>query len=60
MQDMTRNLRYLLVLLFVSVAGTAFAQQPGAITGTVLDEKKEPLKAPLSGYSRGMFQQGGE
>jgi hypothetical protein len=42
MQDMTRNLRYLFVLLFVSVAGAAFGQA-GEIAGTVYDEKKEPI-----------------
>lgn len=41
---MTRTLRYLFILLFVSVAGTAFAQsQMGSIQGTVLDDKKEPV-----------------
>lgn len=57
MQDMTRKLRYLFVLLFVSVAGAAFAQT-GAISGTVLDERKEPIIGAVvqvfqSGTNRG-------
>lgn len=42
MQDMARTLRYLFVLLFVSIAGQAFAQG-GAIVGRVVDDKNEPL-----------------
>lgn len=42
MQDMTRKLRYLFVLLFLGVSGAAFAQT-GAMSGTVYDEKKEPI-----------------
>lgn len=42
MQDMTRSLRYLFLLLFVGVAGVAMAQV-GGITGKVLDNNKEPL-----------------
>jgi len=42
MQDMTRMLRYLFVLLFVSVAGNAFGQT-GTVSGTVFDERKEPI-----------------
>lgn len=42
MQDMTRTLRYLFLLLFVGVAGTAMAQV-GGISGKVLDNTKEPI-----------------
>src|ERR1700744_595578 len=44
MQDMARSLRYLFVLLFIGISGTAFGQTaPGEIRGRVLDEKKEPV-----------------
>ena len=57
MQDMTRKLRYLFVLLFVSMAGAAFGQT-GAISGTVYDEHKEPVIGAVvqvfqSGTARG-------
>lgn len=39
---MTRNLRYLFLFLFVSIANTALAQL-GGISGTVVDSKKEPI-----------------
>lgn len=42
MQDMTRSLRYLFLLLFVGVTGVAMAQV-GGITGKVLDNTKEPI-----------------
>lgn len=42
MQDMTRKLRYLFVLLFLTMTGRALAQT-GSISGTVYDEKKEPI-----------------
>ncbi len=58
MQDMTRTLRYLFVLLFVSIAGTAFAQS-GAITGTVLDEKKEPIIGAIVQVLEGGVVKGG-
>ncbi len=43
MQDMTRSLRYLFLLLFIGASGIAFAQSGGAITGTVIDAKKETV-----------------
>ncbi len=44
MQNMARTLRYLLVLLFTAMTGTAFAQgQSGEIGGKVVDDKGEPL-----------------
>ncbi|MCD6063765.1 MAG: enterobactin receptor protein, partial [Flavipsychrobacter sp.] len=58
MQDMTRKLRYLFALLFVSVAGTAFAQS-GAITGTVVDEKKEAMIGAVVQVLEGDLVKGG-
>lgn len=58
MQDMARTLRYLFLLLFVTVAGTAFAQS-GAITGTVLDEKKEPMIGAVVQVFEGGLNKGG-
>jgi len=58
MQDMTRTLRYLFVLLFVSIAGTAFAQS-GAITGTVLDEEKNPVIGAIVQVLEGGVVKGG-
>lgn len=43
MQDMTRSLRYLFLLLFIGVSNIALAQAGGAITGTVVDSKKETV-----------------
>jgi hypothetical protein len=42
MQDMTRTLRYLFIVLLVSLAGTAFAQS-GEIKGVVVDETNNPV-----------------
>lgn len=58
MQDMTRTLRYLFVLLFVSIAGAAFAQT-GEIYGTVLDEKKEPMIGAVVQVEQGGIVRGG-
>lgn len=58
MQDMTRTLRYLLVLLFVSVAGQAFAQS-GAISGTVLDENGDALFGAIIKVTEGGLVKGG-
>lgn len=57
MQDMTRKLRYLFVLLFMGISGAAFAQT-GSISGTVYDERKEPIIGAVvqvfqSGTARG-------
>ncbi|RYZ52554.1 MAG: carboxypeptidase regulatory-like domain-containing protein, partial [Sphingobacteriales bacterium] len=54
MQDMTRKLRYLFVLLFVSVANVALAQT-GAITGTV---KEKANGEPVIGAVVEVFQAG--
>src|ERR1035438_6272067 len=54
---MTRTLRYLLLLVFIGLSGSAFAQ--GEIAGQVLDEKKEGLiNAAVQVYSGGI-QKGG-
>jgi len=58
MQDMTRTLRYLFVLLFVSIAGAAFGQT-GEIYGTVLDEKKEPMIGAVVQVEQGGIVRGG-
>ncbi|WP_276132612.1 TonB-dependent receptor [Polluticoccus soli] len=55
---MTRKLRYLFALLFVSVAGTAFAQS-GAITGTVVDETKAPMIGAIVQVLEGDLVKGG-
>ncbi len=57
MQDMTRNLRYLFVLLLITAAGTAFGQT-GAISGQVLDERNQEVIGAVvqvfqSGTNRG-------
>jgi outer membrane receptor protein involved in Fe transport len=56
---MTRNLRYLFVLLLVSMAGAAFAQT-GAISGTVFDERKEPLIGAVVQVFQGGAARGGD
>ncbi len=58
MQDMTRTLRYLLVLLFVSIAGQSFAQS-GAISGTVLDENGDAMIGALIKVFEGGLVKGG-
>ncbi len=58
MQDMTRKLRYLFVLLFVSVAGVAYGQT-GAISGTVYDENKEPIIGAIVEVRQGGVIRGG-
>lgn len=59
MQDMIRSLRYLFTLVFIGLAGTAIAQSGGAITGTVLDNKKEPLIGAIIRVFEGGLQKGG-
>lgn len=58
MQDMTRTLRYLFLLLFVGVAGTAMAQV-GGIAGKVLDDTKEPLIGAFVEVSQAGVVKGG-
>ncbi len=52
MQDMTRSLRYLFLLLFLGVTGVAMAQV-GGITGRVLDNTKEPIIGAFVEVSEG-------
>ncbi len=57
MLDMTRTLRYLLLILFTGLSGFVFAQ--GEIAGKVLDEKKEPLlSATVQVYQGGILKGG--
>jgi outer membrane receptor protein involved in Fe transport len=55
---MTRTLRYLFLLLFLGVAGTAMAQS-GGVVGKVLDEKKEPILGAIVEVSQGGITKGG-
>lgn len=55
---MARTLRYLLVLLFTSIAGSAFAQV-GEIYGTVTDEKGEPMINASVQVTEGGIAKGG-
>ena len=55
---MTRTLRYLFLLLFLGVAGTAMAQS-GGVVGKVLDEKKEPILGAIVEVSQGGLAKGG-
>jgi len=59
MQDMTRKLRYLFVLLFVGVANMAFAQT-GAISGTVREKKTKEsvIGAIVEVYQAGVLRGG--
>ncbi len=60
MQDMTRTLRYLFILLFASIAGSVYGQgQSGSITGTVVDENKEPVIGAIVEVSQGGIVKGG-
>lgn len=59
MQDMARTLRYFFTLLFISIAGQVVAQSGSAITGTVLDEKKEPIIGAVVRVFEGGLQKGG-
>jgi outer membrane receptor protein involved in Fe transport len=58
MQDMTRSLRYLFILLFLSLAGTAMAQS-GEVSGTVVDDKKEPVIGAVIEVLQGGIVKGG-
>lgn len=55
---MTRTLRYLFLLLFLGLSGTAMAQS-GGVTGKVLDEKKEPIPGAVVEVSQGGITKGG-
>lgn len=55
---MTRTLRYLFLLLFISAS--AFGQgQSGSVTGTVVDEKKEPVIGAVVEAIQGGIVKGG-
>ena len=54
---MAKLLRYLFLLLFVAISGTAFAQT-GAISGTILDEKKETVIGAVVEVSQGGIVRG--
>lgn len=57
MLDMTRTLRYLLLLVLTGLSVAAFAQ--GEIAGKVLDDKKEPLiSATVQVYQGGILKGG--
>jgi hypothetical protein len=60
MQNMARTLRYLFVLFCLFGSRLAFGQAtPGEITGTVLDDKKEPVvQAVIEARSGGILKGG--
>ena len=53
---MTRTLRYLLLIVFTGLSGSAFAQ---AISGRVLDDTKQPLPSAVVQVSQGGIIKGG-
>ncbi|MEZ5018051.1 MAG: carboxypeptidase-like regulatory domain-containing protein [Flavipsychrobacter sp.] len=57
---MARTLRYLLVLLFTAISGTAFAQgQSGEIGGKIVDDKGEPaISATVQALEGGIVKGG--
>jgi len=57
-QNMARSLRLLFVLLLIVYTGTAFGQS-GAITGRVLDDKKQPIIGAVVEVSEGGIKKGG-
>jgi len=57
-QNMARTLRLLFVLLLIGYSGTALAQQ-GAITGKVLDDKKQPIIGAVVEVFEGGIRKGG-
>lgn len=58
MQDMTRTLRYLFLLLFIGLSGEALAQA-GEIFGTVLDATKQPAITAVINVESGGISKGG-
>ncbi len=56
--NMARTLRLVLLLLLIGVSGTALAQS-GAITGKVLDDKKQPIINAIVEFSSGGIGKGG-
>ena len=60
MQDMTRLLRLFIVLLITAISGQAVAQGlSGAIQGTVVDDKNEPVFGAIVQVSVGGLTKGG-
>ena len=59
LQDMARSIRYFLVLLFTVVAGSAYAQAPGSIQGTVVDETNQPVIGALIEAFQSGIKKGG-
>lgn len=58
MQDMTRNLRYLFLLLFTGVVNAAFGQNSG-ITGTILDDQGIPATGAIIQVLQGGINKSG-
>lgn len=58
MQDMTRKLRYLFLLLLLGVTGNAFAQV-GELYGTILDATKQPATGAIITVEQGGINKGG-
>src|ERR1043165_9113197 len=58
LQDMARSIRYFFILLFTVVAGSAYAQAPGSIQGTVLDETNQPVIGALIEAFEGGIKKG--
>ncbi|MBS1782126.1 MAG: carboxypeptidase regulatory-like domain-containing protein [Bacteroidetes bacterium] len=56
---MTKKLRYLFLMVFMGVSGAAFAQT-GAISGTVIDEHKEPIIGAVVQVFQAGAQRGGD
>lgn len=60
MQDMTKFLRFLMMVVLTAVGGHAIAQSsPGAIKGTVVDENNEPIINAVIQVTTGGIQKGG-
>jgi hypothetical protein len=59
MKNMARNLRYILILLFTFGSINVFAQNPGSIEGTVLDEAGEPVIGAVVKVTSGGIARGG-
>lgn len=55
---MVRSLRYLFLMMFISLSGVAFAQS-GAISGKVFDETKQPVIGAIVEVSQGGSVRGG-
>ncbi|MBL7720015.1 MAG: carboxypeptidase regulatory-like domain-containing protein [Flavipsychrobacter sp.] len=56
---MARSLRYLLLLLFTFCSLSAFAQEPGSISGVAKDENNETMMGVIVEVSSGGLKRGG-